>query len=211
MLFGGGPPAPRRKPAQPAQPAPATQPTPATQPAQPAKPVDKSQEVKPLSPAKGDPNKSTNSAVNQSIKTQGGGGSSAPAPKPTPDSTKSNPKDTSILKPEPSGYGGKTGGTIPIISKPQINNYVDEKPKQPAVEPQPQQQEEEVIIEAIHGFGNKNKFNKPGFLRKGKKVAENFKFAEENVTLHSAVDVVRPFEVDRTRQKKLNDFDFHDF
>lgn len=44
-----------------------------------------------------------------------------------------------------------------------------------------------------------------------KKVAEDFKFAEENVTLNSAVDVVRPFEIDRTRQRKLNNFDFKDF
>ena len=42
-------------------------------------------------------------------------------------------------------------------------------------------------------------------------MAENFKFAEENVTLHSAVDVVRPFETDRARQRKLNDFNFTDF
>lgn len=28
---------------------------------------------------------------------------------------------------------------------------------------------------------------------------------------HSAVDVVRPFETDRTRQRKRNEFDFHDF
>ena len=63
----------------------------------------------------------------------------------------------------------------------------------------------------MHGFGKRNKHNKPGVLRKGKKVAENFKFAEDNVNLHSAVDVVRPFETDRARQRKLNDFDFHDF
>jgi hypothetical protein len=44
-----------------------------------------------------------------------------------------------------------------------------------------------------------------------KKVAEDFKFAEENVSLHSAVDVVRPFETDRGRQRKLNDFDFKDY
>lgn len=42
-------------------------------------------------------------------------------------------------------------------------------------------------------------------------MAEDFKFAEENVALNSAVDVVRPFEVDRTRQRKLNDFDFKDY
>lgn len=116
------------------------------------------------------------------------------------------------MKPDSSAGGSsKTGGTIPIISKPQINNYVEDKPKKEVVNPQPEQQEEEITIEAIHGFGNKNKFNKPGYLRKGKKVAENFKFAEENVTLHSAVDVVRPFQVDRTRQQKLNDFDFQDY
>jgi hypothetical protein len=31
------------------------------------------------------------------------------------------------------------------------------------------------------------------------------------VTLHNAVDVVRPFETDRARQRKLNDFNFQDF
>jgi hypothetical protein len=45
----------------------------------------------------------------------------------------------------------------------------------------------------IHPFSSRNKYNKPGLLRKGKKIAEDFKFSEENVTLNSAVDVVRPF------------------
>ena len=31
------------------------------------------------------------------------------------------------------------------------------------------------------------------------------------MALNSAVDVVRPFEADRTRQRKLNDFDFKDY
>jgi hypothetical protein len=31
------------------------------------------------------------------------------------------------------------------------------------------------------------------------------------VALTSSVDVVRPFETDRNRQKKLNDVDFRDF
>lgn len=31
------------------------------------------------------------------------------------------------------------------------------------------------------------------------------------MTLHNAVDVVRPFETDRARQRKLNDFNFSDF
>ena len=100
------------------------------------------------------------------------------------------------------------GGTIGIISKPKIDNYV--KPERKNTQPA-QPTEEPIAIGGFTAYGKKNKFNKPGFLRKGKKVAENFKFAEENVTLHSAVDVVRPFETDRTRQRKLNDFDFHDF
>lgn len=57
----------------------------------------------------------------------------------------------------------------------------------------------------------KNAFNKPSALRKLKKPAEDFKFAEENVALHTAIDVVRPFETDRSRQKKLNDYDFKDY
>ena len=48
-------------------------------------------------------------------------------------------------------------------------------------------------------------------MRKGKKVAEDFNFSKENVSQHSAVDVVRPFETDRSRQQKLNDFDFKDY
>ena len=48
-------------------------------------------------------------------------------------------------------------------------------------------------------------------MRKLKKIAEDFKFSDENVALHSSIDVVRPFETDRNRQKKLNDFDFKDY
>jgi hypothetical protein len=44
----------------------------------------------------------------------------------------------------------------------------------------------------LHPFASKNSFNKPAVFRKLKKAAEDFKFAEENVTLHSAIDVVRP-------------------
>ena len=102
-------------------------------------------------------------------------------------------KDPSILKPSGPSNAPKesSGGTIGIISKPKIDNYVQEK-KTGNVQPE-QQVEEDIGVDVnIHGFGKKNKHNKPGYLRKGKKVAENFKFAEENVTLHSAVDVVRP-------------------
>ena len=68
------------------------------------------------------------------------------------------------------------------------------QPKAETVQPEQQADEDFGGIDVnIQGFGKKNKYNKPGFLRKGRKVAENFKFAEENVTLHSAVDVVRPF------------------
>jgi hypothetical protein len=63
----------------------------------------------------------------------------------------------------------------------------------------------------LHPVGFKNQFNKPGYVRKLKKVAEDFKFSDENATLHSAVDVVRPFETDRGRQRKLNDYDFKDY
>jgi hypothetical protein len=63
----------------------------------------------------------------------------------------------------------------------------------PAESPQPVQQLEEITLEVLHPFSNKNKFNKPGFLRKGKKVAEDFKFADENVVQNIAVDVVKPF------------------
>jgi hypothetical protein len=68
-----------------------------------------------------------------------------------------------------------------------------------------------ITIDKLHPFSHKINFNKPGNIRKGKKVAEDFKFAEENVSQNNAVDVVRPFEVDRTRQRKLNDFNFKDF
>ena len=57
--------------------------------------------------------------------------------------------------------------------------------------------------------GNKL-FNKPGYLRKGKKVAEDYYFADENPINHSAVDVVRPFEAIRAKMRKLNNFDFKD-
>jgi len=42
-------------------------------------------------------------------------------------------------------------------------------------------------------------------------VAEDFKFHEENVTLHFAYDTVRPVETDRTRQRKHNACNFSDF
>ena len=63
----------------------------------------------------------------------------------------------------------------------------------------------------LHPFKAKNSFNKPASIRKLKKAAEDFKFAEENTTLHSAIDVVRPRETDRNLQKKLNDFNFQDY
>jgi len=47
-------------------------------------------------------------------------------------------------------------------------------------------------------------FNRPGYIRKLKKIAEDHNFAEENVNRHFAFDVVRFCETDRTRQKKLN-------
>jgi len=82
-------------------------------------------------------------------------------------------KDPSILKPSGASSTDKpsSGGTIGIISKPKIDNYV--KPGKTPENVQPEQQaEEEVGIDVnIHGFGKKNKHNKPGFLRKGKKVA----------------------------------------
>ena len=116
-------------------------------------------------------------------------------------------KEPSIIKSSQDDTKSKEpGGTIGIISKPQIDNYV--KPSNP----QPTQIAEETVqVEVFQGYGKRNKHNKPGFLRKGKKVAENFKFAEENINQHSAIDVVRPFETDRTRQRKLNDFNFQDF
>jgi hypothetical protein len=76
---------------------------------------------------------------------------------------------------------------------------------------QPSQSEEFITIEKLHQFSHKINFNKPGNIRKLKKVAEDFKFAEENVAQNNAVDVIRPFEIDRTRQRKLNDFNFKDY
>jgi hypothetical protein len=43
-----------------------------------------------------------------------------------------------------------------------------------------------------------------------KKIAEDFNFANENSTNHSAIDVVRPFETEKGRVKKLSDFNFID-
>lgn len=76
---------------------------------------------------------------------------------------------------------------------------------------QPAQIEEFIFADQLQPFSLRNNFNKPGFLRKGKKVAEDFNFATENVIQHSAVDVVKPFETDRARQQKLNNFDFKDY
>lgn len=53
-------------------------------------------------------------------------------------------------------------------------------------------------------------FNRPAYIRKGKKVADDFNFASENVAQHAAVDVVRPYECDRAKVKKLSDYDFID-
>lgn len=98
-----------------------------------------------------------------------------------------------------------------------VDNYVNPKQseKKPEANPnilvQPSQSDEVITIDKLHPFSHKINFNKPGNIRKGKKVAEDFKFAEENMTQNNAVDVVRPFEIDRTRQRKLNDFNFKDF
>lgn len=96
-------------------------------------------------------------------------------------------KDPSILKPSGASYSeDKSGGTIGIISKPKIDpkvepkkdNYVKPTPVHENTQPE-QHVEEEIGMDVnIQGIGKKNKFNKPGYLRKGKKVAENFKFAE---------------------------------
>ena len=92
-------------------------------------------------------------------------------------------KTPSIVNPpsQPQPPGNKdTGkgsiGDIPIHSKPVIPPTKEPKPSNKNT--QPDQPIDEVInLEPLHGFGKRNKHNKPGFLRKGKKVAENFKFA----------------------------------
>lgn len=58
---------------------------------------------------------------------------------------------------------------------------------------QPVNYEESLPVDQLHNFSFKNKFNKPSTLRKLKNQAQDYKFAEENIFLHSAIDVVRPF------------------
>ena len=85
-------------------------------------------------------------------------------------------KDPSILRPSGPSYSeDRSGGTIGIISKPKIepkaetkkDNYVKPAPENT----QPQQHVEEDFGEDVNiqGIGKKNKFNKPGYLRKGRK------------------------------------------
>lgn len=51
------------------------------------------------------------------------------------------------------------------------------KKPEPAVPQQPEKGDDIIAIDALHPFSHKNQFNKPGNIRKGKKVAEDFKFA----------------------------------
>ena len=94
---------------------------------------------------------------------------------------------------------------------PPKTNANPQKPQTNVLPAQPTKVDEPITIDVLHPFSVKNAFNKPSALRKLKKPAEDFKFAEENVALHTAIDVVRPFETDRSRQKKLNDYDFKDY
>ena len=105
---------------------------------------------------------------------------------PQPSQPTQPAQSTQAVKPvQPAQTVQPTQPTQPTeVSKPVVK---------PAENPQPVQQFEEVTLEVLHPFSNKNKFNKPGFLRKGKKVAEDFKLADENVVQNTAVDVVKPF------------------
>lgn len=160
------------------------------------------------------------------------------APKGKPALNTGNKEDVSVIVPSNINEQGDIK-TIGIISKEtlpapdkKINNYVDPKAKPdikpteskviepkkedpkkevPAVPAQPAKVEDVEFLDKLHPFSVKGGNNRPGYLRKLKKVAEDFKFAEENAALHTAVDVVRPAETDRNKQKKLNDFDFKDF
>jgi hypothetical protein len=188
-----------------------------------------------------DVNKSTDSGKNVNTSGQGGqggqgqGGSTiniigkvvvTPGSKPAVITNRKNePLNPSILVPSNEvDNKAPTINNIPIDSQPvlppskKVDNYVNpskqaEKKPEPAINvpAQPTRYEETITIDVLHPFSIKNQFNKPGNLRKLKKVAEDFKFAEENLALHNAVDVIRPFETDRSRQRKLNDFDFKDY
>lgn len=198
MLFGGGMPAPRRRRA-------------ADTSADKSK--EASKEVKPTpapEPAKPAVNKSSDS-VNRSNE----------AAKASTQVNKSIPvkKEPSIIAPgQPTGADIKT---IPIISQQNLEKRdvkVEPKPAAPVqkkvaepIKETPAPPEEIVFNDQLRPFSLRGGFNKPGFLRKGKKVAEDFNFASENVAQNSAVDVVKPFETDRSRQQKLNDYDFKDY
>lgn len=238
--FGAPPPRRRQpaenKPAETAKPAettkPAVQPTnpvqpPVTNPTVPATKPAETAKVPPSKPA--DVNKSTDSGKNvntsQTTNIVITNTTGKVVVNPSKPNILNKQKDPSILVPSSENEKAPTINTIPIESQPvlppgkKVDNYVKpaEKVPEKKVEPavivpaQPPKNDEPIVIDVLHPFSIKNQFNKPGNLRKLKKVAEDFKFAEENVTLHNAVDVIRPYETDRTRQRKLNDFDFKDF
>ena len=52
--------------------------------------------------------------------------------------------------------------------------------------------------------------NHPKFIRKFKKVAEDYEFADENVANHKGQDIVRPQETNRSMQRRLNDYNYSD-
>jgi hypothetical protein len=77
---------------------------------------------------------------------------------------------------------------------------------------QPKPHEEiKINPEKVYEISVKLSYNKPAYLRKLKKIAEDFKFAEENTTKNTADGVVRLVETDRYRMRKLNDYDFKDY
>ena len=179
--------------------------------------ADTSEEKKTTAePSKPAVNKS-NESVNRSAETK---------PAPAINKTMPTKKEPSIIAPD-GGAGGKGDKSLPIISGQHLDGPeglkkkdVKTDPKGPSggnkkavQEPIKEQAlpEEINFIDQMRPFSLRGGFNKPGFLRKGKKVAEDFSFATENVAQNTAVDVVKPYETDRSKQQKLNNYDFKDY
>lgn len=80
---------------------------------------------------------------------------------------------------------------------------------------------EEQVVEQPHHYEpkveaekkvevGKSVFNRPQYIRKLKKIAEDFNFASENAQNHQLKDVLRPFECERGRMRRFNEEKFVD-
>jgi hypothetical protein len=75
---------------------------------------------------------------------------------------------------------------------------------------QPRKTKQTDTNEVTANIDNHLFFNRPAYIRKLKKVAEDFNFVEENSSHHKFVEVLRPSETLRSSARKQNCPGFED-